>query len=90
MVANNDKKAVPDAVVPLPRCGRCAWWTGHRARNSNDTTVGFAINGRCSNDETPPGLSGRQVHYMNGAGCPQFKNWKAEADRERDSGSEAN
>jgi len=84
MTANNGEKDVAQAVAALPRCGRCASWTGHRTRNSSDATTGFAINGRCSNADAPPELSGRQVHYMDGAGCPQFKNWKVPSRRTGD------
>lgn len=61
----------------LPRCGRCVSWTGFRSRNIRDMTVSFAINGRCTNMQAPLDLAGRDVHYLDGANCPEFKHWKS-------------
>jgi hypothetical protein len=72
----NTKQSVVDTPATSSRCGRCAWWTGNRLRNSINTTVAFTIYGQCSNLEAPVEFSGRQVHYLSGTGCPKFKNWK--------------
>ncbi len=65
-------------IASLPRCGRCIWWMGRRVRNNDKKTVSFSISGLCSNVKAPPDLANRQVHYLDGGNCPQFKHWKDE------------
>jgi hypothetical protein len=51
---------------------------GRRFRSTDKTTVSFSVNRLCSNVKAPPDLAGRQVHYLDGANCPQFKHSKHE------------